>query len=195
MVDSLKKNQETRDELGSDTKNQEATLVYPEFVGVSEDSTIITVQGPGDAWIVGDTASNSQVGTSGNNVVGGTYATPTDTFITNRNNVYSDYFDLTLFEDGVNTTATGWGTGTISFTAAQIAQSTTLANTFTISKATLTVDNDSNLTLEMSANGGTNWETVTNGVQKTFSNSGSDLLFRLTAAGVASIENIQILYQ
>lgn len=55
----------------------------------------------------------------------------------------------------VVTTATGWGTGTLSFTAGQIAQSSSVDfNNGTITSAILTADNSTNLVFRMTANGG-----------------------------------------
>lgn len=76
----------------------------------------------------------------------------------------------------------------VTFTAAQILvlkrcyyDST---GTFAVLKATLNVTSSGGtFTYEMSANGGTNWETITLGTQHTFANTGSDLRVRIAEQG------------
>ena len=84
-----------------------------------------------------------------------------------------------------------------------IAQSTEIDTTSNeITKATLsTTENKpggTSITYQLSANGGINWESVTPGVEKTFTNTGSDLRWRATLNGTSSftpeIVDISIIY-
>ena len=70
---------------------------------------------------------------------------------------------------------------TLIFTSGQIAESTPIdLNNGTITTAKLTsTEVSGSFTYEMTANG-TDWETVTSGVTHTFSNSGTDLRWRVT---------------
>lgn len=111
-----------------------------------------------------------------------------DVKITQGNNRYLELFYDNTFEDTVVTTA-NWDTvgEEISFTAGQLAQTSSiyLGDTDLVTKATLTVTVTGTLTLEMSADGGGNWETVTSGVEHTFANTGSDLRIKITESGAA----------
>ena len=75
-------------------------------------------------------------------------------------------------------------------------------NDGTITRATLianeiTVGNDSFAYL-LSADGGTNWEQVTNGVEHVFANTGTDLKFRIIGVGTGGantyIDYLEIKY-
>ena len=87
--------------------------------------------------------------------------------------------------------------------ANNIAQSITVDSvTQTISKATLTATqtlNGQTVDYQMSANGGSNWESVTTGVEHTFTNTGSDLRWKATLDGTTSaspvIQDINISYK
>ena len=84
----------------------------------------------------------------------------------------------------------------LSFTAGQIGQSTSIRyNDGTISSATLTATIDSgSFDFYMSADGGTNWESVSNGVTYTFANTGTDLRWKIVenASSTGKITKIVI---
>ena len=98
------------------------------------------------------------------------------------------------FED-TNGTASWSTTGSVTFTSGQIALSSSIDfNNGTITKATLdrTIVSGT-FTYELTANGGTNWETVTSGTAHTFTNSGTDLRFRITESAATTGEISQVL--
>jgi hypothetical protein len=115
--------------------------------------------------------------------------------VVNNNNEFLEYFNHSDFKNVANTTAT-WGSGTLSFTSGQIAQSESVAlGSGTIVQATLNVTSSSGtFTYYLSANGGSNWETVTPDVIYTFTNSGSDLRWKVSESGASTgaIERIKI---
>lgn len=66
----------------------------------------------------------------------------------------------------------------------------------TIAEAFLSVDitDSGSTTFEMSADGGSNWETVSNNAIHVFSNTGSDLRVRITGGGTGTIEGYAVMY-
>lgn len=191
---------DNKDNLGNRDDTRDIIFVrVEEKVQLEEQSTVTQTETLGNSWIVGS-STNGIVGTNtstqggGQQVVGASSRTTTTHNIVNPNNTYRERLTTTNFKDAGNTTATWSGNGQITFTSSQIAQSTSVFNNATISVATLFVDDDTNLTLELSANGGSNWETVTNNTQYFFTNTGSDLRFKFTASGAATLTLIRIKY-
>lgn len=116
--------------------------------------------------------------------------------ISQGNNIYNEDFNDTTYKDTVNTTATWTGDGSVTFTSGQVARSSSIDfNNGTILTAKLTsTEVSGSFTYELSADGGSNWETVTSGVKHFFTNTGTDLRFRITeaAASTGEISNILI---
>lgn len=116
-----------------------------------------------------------------------------DHFIQQKSNSYTEDFIDTDFED-TNGTAT-WNTGSLDFTSGQIGLSSSIDfNNGTITTATLnTTESSGSFTYELTADG-TNWESVTPGTAHTFSNTGTDLRWRITenAASTGSITQITL---
>ena len=115
--------------------------------------------------------------------------------IVNPNDIMIETFNFTTYKDAGNTTAT-WDTTNeeCSFTNGEVAQSLAVYKNTTKTKATLTLEDNTNLSAEMSMDGGNNWESVTIGTEHTFTNTGSELLWRLTASGNATTEWVKIVY-
>ena len=115
--------------------------------------------------------------------------------VINPNNIWKESLRTDTFEDTTNTTAT-WDTTNFrwTFTTGQIIQTSEIyLDSTTITSATLTIDSSrittpGNLTYQLSADGGTNWETVTLGTKHTFTNTGVDLRLKVTASGAATID-------
>lgn len=104
--------------------------------------------------------------------------------VVNKNNLFVENFDYEAFN--ISGTAT-WDTTNqqLTFTSGQnqvIGPAfKDSSNTQTVVAATLNVTISSgSFDLEMSADGGSNWESVTNGSSHTFTNTGSDLRIRIT---------------
>jgi hypothetical protein len=116
--------------------------------------------------------------------------------VTQGNNIYDEDFNDTNYKDTGNTTATWTGSGSVTFTSGQIAQSSSIDKdneTILTAKLTSTVASGS-FNYELSADGGSHWETVTNGIKHFFINTGTDLKFRVTenSASTGEISNILI---
>ena len=84
-------------------------------------------------------------------------------------------------------------------TNTEIAQSNSIAlANGTITKATITVEVSSgditDLAFTLTADGGSNFESVTHGVQHTFTNTGTDLRFKITASGSVTLTLVKIIY-
>ena len=120
--------------------------------------------------------------------------------VVNAGNVFHERFRRTDFNDTGTTTAT-WDTALfkISFLVGQIAQSKPIAlNSETYSNATMTLEGSSlsNLTLKLSGDGGTSFETVSNGVNKIFTApTTAGIKFKLEATGgSAEVTYIKVEY-
>lgn len=187
-----------------DTKRIETNRVN-EKVQLEEQATVIEDNTYGNAWIVGS-STNGLVGTNtgtdggGQQVVGGSGRTRTTLAVLNPNNTFRERFVDTTFENSGSTTADWADTaGQIAFTNTEVAVSNevALANG-TISTATITATLSSgvitDLAFELTANGGSNWENVTHATQHNFTNTGTDLRFRITASGTVVVTFLKIQY-
>jgi len=63
-----------------------------------------------------------------------------------------------------------------------------------VTHTTITVDNDTNSSFELSADGGVHWESATNGSPHAFVVTGSDLRYRITFSGANSISFLKVVY-
>jgi len=116
--------------------------------------------------------------------------------IIHPNRRYIDNFNDDFFKDTTNTNA-NWGTtGTINFTGGSLTASslTVYKNNETINSATLTAVDSGNINYEMSADTGSNWESVSSGKKHTYTNTGQELKWRATATSNANISSIEIEY-
>ena len=109
-------------------------------------------------------------------------------------NTYTETFYDTDFKSG--STTADWDTTNkwLDFGAGEIGQSLSIdyANG-TITTATMTVTISSGtFTLALSANGGSNWETVTSGTAHAFSNTSTDLRWKITESGASTGKITQI---
>jgi hypothetical protein len=109
-------------------------------------------------------------------------------FVKQYLNVYTETFGDDDFKSA-STNAT-WSNANkwLSYTSGQIGQSTSVdyANgTITDAKITVVIDSGT-FTLQLSANGGTNWENATSGVLLHFTNTGTDLRWKITEAGAST---------
>ena len=139
-------------------------------------------------------------GVLGSNSLGPSGADQVVALVYNDNNTYKEYFKTDLFEDTSVTTAT-WGTDGLVFSASsEIGQSLATAYSAddpdTYTKATLTATGTTvaNATYALSADAGVHWETVTNGTQHTFTNTGTDLRFKITSTDTITITKLTIKY-
>lgn len=110
-----------------------------------------------------------------------------------RNFSHDDDLETEDNKDSNNTTANWDGDGEISFgSSTETAQSIELHDQQT-TEATMTVDfnGQGTLNLFMSADGGNNFESVTNGQSHTFSSTGSSLKWKITGSDV-TVKNIKI---
>ncbi len=109
--------------------------------------------------------------------------------------IYNEKFNDTRYKDTGNTTATWTGTGSVTFTQFQAAQSTSIdLDNGTITQATLTSTEVSGLFVyRLSADGGTNFEVVTSGTRHFFTNTGTDLRWKASQGlGSGEISNVLI---
>jgi len=137
---------------------------------------------------------HNSAGVLGTNLLGDRRQAVTLQFLQQGGNVYLEDFLNDDFEGAG--TASWSSTGSVTFTSGQIALSTEIDfNNGTITQAIITPTISSGtFTLELSADGGSNFETVTSGVLHLFTNTGTDLRFRITesAASTGTITEVKI---
>jgi len=138
---------------------------------------------------------HSLAGILGTSKLGSQTSTPVDHFIQQYENSYTEDFIDSDFED-TDGTASWSTTGSVTFTSGQIALSSSIDyNNGTITTATLTsTETSGSFDYEMTADGGSNWESVTSGAAHTFTNTGTDLRWRATenAASTGEISKIEV---
>lgn len=195
---------QTKDQLGRPenkalyVKRSQENLRLIEGPSVIEEDTI------GHAWIVGSPTNgivgpNTSTYDGQQQVVGGAGRVVTTKAVVNYNNKFIEKFRWQKCIDTGNTTAT-IDTSTsheITFTNGEILQSNPVFyNADNIVSATINVTgtNTSNLSLQMSSDGGSNWENVTAGTVHIFTNVGQDLRYKVTATGAATLTEVTITY-
>ena len=123
---------------------------------------------------------NATAAILGTSPLGSQTSETVDNYVRQYLNTYTENFIDDDFED-TNGTATGWTSGSLDFTSGQIALSSAIdkANG-TITTATLiSTETSGTFKYELTADG-SNWEEVTSGTAHTFSDTGTDLRFRVT---------------
>jgi len=166
-----------------DIKN-DAIKVEPRYRKVITETMV-----DGSNFILG----HSSQGLLGSDALGRQADASTNHFISQFENLYTEDFIDSDFED-TNGTASWSTTGSVSFTSGQIALSSSIDyNNSTITKATLTsTEVSGSFTYEMTADN-TNWEEVTSGVSHIFSDTGTDLRFRATENATSTGEISKII--
>ena len=203
MVDAYRQIQEDKrnikDQLGQlPDKTTTGKWNYYEELHLEEQATLIkTRELSGDNAIYG----NANFGIYGTNMYGSQEGRSSYTTmrVLNPSNIFRERFRDTTFKDSDNTTAT-WDTDdyNITFTNGEIVQSYHIARNYTsYSTATITLQGTdiTNLTLYLSADGGTNWEEVTNNIEHNFSDNSTDgMKFKMVATGSATVTYIKLGY-
>ena len=139
--------------------------------------------------------NHPQFGVYGTALYGTTADFPAEVlrFMQQGEDFYLETFVDTDFEDSAGTAT--WGSGSVSFTSGQVAQSSEIdLRHGIITKALLnSTEASGSFTYEMTADG-TNFETVTPGTLHNFTNTGTDLRWRATenAASTGEITQIEI---
>ena len=172
----------------------QAFRFFNETLKVKQHSTIVKARDL--TGFTGFILGNTSFGILGTSTLGGTLPAQTTQRVINPNGIYYEALRETTFKDTSNTTAT-WDTTNFrwTFTTGQIIQTLPISKdpNITITNATIVIStsqitNPSNLTYQLSANGGTNFETVTLGTQHVFTNTGTELILKITASGSAQID-------
>jgi hypothetical protein len=204
VVTSGRQNQQTRDEVGSEptihpiVKLKTENIIVPPLSIQTQENTL------GNSWIVGST-TNGIVGTNTGTqnglqqVVGGSGRVATISRVVNDNDTHFEVFTTRTFEDTSTTTGT-WGSGELVLFAGQVGQSLSVyKDSGTATQARMIVSMGSagtvsDLTLQMTADGGTTFGTATNNTDFTFPVAGRDLRWKIAASGSAEISQIKITY-
>ncbi len=129
---------------------------------------------------------NVTTGVLGENLLGDPGTTAEVVLVYNDNNVYKEYFKTDLLEDSANTTAT-WGTNGLVFSGSVVQYGQSLAvaysaddpQTYTAATIALSGTNTAGADLYLSADAGSNWEAATADTKHTFTNTGTDLRFKI----------------
>ena len=133
-------------------------------------------------------------GVLGTNKLGDRRQTTVTHYVRQNNNIYTeDFIDEDFKGEG---TADWTDTGSVDFTSGEIALSSSIDfNNGVITTAKLTSTEESgSFDYELTADGGSNWESVTSGTTHNFTNQGTDLRFRITenSASVGEISKVKI---
>lgn|SRR3990167_1689146 len=204
--------QSIRDEIGTeDSVNQLTKITDRQDIQIIPLPRITLSRGIATSFIL-DHPANGVLNTS---VLGDFRTTNTVLTTVNEANTFIETFRTDVLKDPSITTATwdsqidydiltntftsGAGTNILSFTAGQVAQSRSAAlkSPDIYSTATMIVTGTtlSNLSLFMSSNGGTTFESVTNSVLHIFSAKTTvGLKWKITASGAATVTKITITY-
>lgn len=209
LFNSLDWNTSLDSRLKALEQSQNSGNVIQKYSSIKENILVTQRQGRvrtrtqtiGNSWIVGS-STNGLVGTNTATQGGGQQVVGSDgrgafiiSSISNYLDVFRERFNFTTYIDTGNTTATVDTTNEdVDFTTGEILTSLECyKGTTVLTKAILTVDDDTNLTFEARLDG-VNWETVASGVEFTFANTGTTLEYRATASGNATISLLTIDY-
>ena len=181
-------------ELESTQDNSDTIQQYRQFkenvnVTLRQGRVKTTQSTIGNSWIVGS-STNGIVGTNtgtqggGQQVVGSSGRVETIVSVVNPNSTMYERFNFTTYKDSANTTG-DWSvaTETLILDSAETARSLSIAKGETYSKATISLTSPSStagLILRLSADGGSNWESVTEDNIHNFTNTGTDLRWDIT---------------
>lgn len=201
-----KGNQQTRDSIGSNPSILPIPKIFKEELRIHEEPLVIYDRDIDNSWIVGS-STNGIVGTwtgtvgGGQLVVGDTTNTQAllrvesgDTYKNFLRNTPTNMDDTVVDYGLLNGTTT---TGTLTTSSNRIDLDNTEViewrikyNDGTVSKVTVVFDEDAgrtnidfstDVTIEVTANGGSNWTTVTNKTQAELT-PGTDVRMRITAS-------------
>lgn len=139
---------------------------------------------------------NSLFGVLGTNQLGdGGLSAAANSSMIQYNNAYSETFYDNDFKDGVTTATWDNANKRLDFTSGQTGQSTAVDfNNTTITTATLTATIfNGSFNFFLSADGGANYEAVTNGVAHAFAFTGSDLRWKITENAASTGRITQVL--
>ncbi len=138
---------------------------------------------------------HSEAGILGESELGSKTSEEVLSFMQQYNDVYEEKFIDEDFKDS-STTADWSSDGTLNFTSGQVAISTSIDyNNGTITQAKLTsTENSGSFDYYLSADGGSNWESVTSGSLHEFTNTGNDLRWKAeeNASSTGEIDKIKI---
>jgi len=115
------------------------------------------------------------------------------------NGTWDNLFDVSILLDPGYTMSHDFGENKFDFTAGQLFETTNLYDptlAITVDRAFPSIDmDDSGATvIELTADGGANWEVATNNAVHDFSNTGTDLRLRVTGGGTGSVRSYGVLY-
>ena len=147
----------------------------------------------GDSANISFVLGNSSAAILGTSKLGSQTSELVNHWVGQYENEYTEYFLDDDFED-TDGTATGWTSGSLDFTAGQIGLSSSIDfgnGTITTAKLTAT-ETSGTFTYALTADGGSNWETVTSGIAHSFTNTGTDLRWKVTESGASTGEISQI---
>jgi len=179
---------ENRDDLSERDLGAQFTqllLLKTRKAGMQERHVIIKERPIANAFMLGHPI-NGLLGTTGVGLGVGTRGDFVTSRVVNPNRAHIDNLFSTIFQDTTNAI---WNTttGEISFGTNQTATSLPVyLNNETLSSATMkpTISGTGSIGYLLSADGGTNFESVTTGSAHVFTNPGSDLRWRITGTNV-----------
>lgn len=198
-------NQRVRDELTSEPSVHDIPKVKNDTIRVEMGPISSILDNPGHSFILGSSSNgllgiNTATSDGQQQVLGSAGEITSVLRVLNVADNFIERFTFDNFEDTGSTTA-DWDNDTahaLDMTSSEVAQSLTIAKDVgrTFTRATLIVEGTGtgNVAYQLSADGGSNFETVTLATQHTFTNTGTDLRFKFTASGNATLTKVSINY-
>ena len=218
--ESMTFNQSTSDNLNPADSTVPLLKKTDEVLKLREVASIISTQTIGNSWIVGS-STNALVGTNTGTQGGGQQVVGSDgrgnsiiTNVVSPNNVFRERFKLTQFKDTDEPNTADWDTTNFRLAMNTSSDQSRVYNTVanfksiflnsqTIIRATVN-STETRYTAGdlikywLSADGGTNWQEFTKGVEGTFTTQGTDLRLRVIFLGQGGaetyIEDVQVSY-
>ncbi len=199
-----------RDQLG--TNPETIFLLNADFfeeLGVEEQSTRVSTKTLGNAWIVG-TTTNAIVGTNtgtqggGQQVVGGSGRVTTLQRVVNPNNTFREHFRDDTFKDGSGGNTASWDVTNYRLAMSSVDDQGQVYNTVatfgeiflnsqvvlraTVNCTETKFNPNDVIKYFLSANGGSDWEEFTLGVEKSFGTTGQDLRLKILFFGNGGLQ-------
>ncbi len=197
-----KENQKSETDIGN--KSSEILVLKTRKVGIHHRHLIIKkrIEDLTGGWILGHPSSScNSLGSDGSHLGIGTTGDWSEydfVRVVNPNRKYVDNLYGNTFEDTTSTATWDTSNGQIIFGTNEFAQSKIVyTNNETITTATFTptliTDSSSSYQLYLSADNGTNWESVNSGSLHTFTNTGQYLKWKITGSNL-TCSTIEITY-
>jgi len=195
-----------RDQLGRPVDTSITVKRFGETIVVEENATRVYTNTVGHSFILGHRFNGklgeTYLGMDGQQVGLGEQNRSGEVLVRvfNSNNTFIDHFTTTNFKNASATSA-DWAVSAeeLSFTNGEVAESSEVVyqvGTIASAKISVTLSSGAvtDLAFELTADGGSNWESVSHNTNHVFTNTGNDLRFKITASGTVVVSQVNVEY-